>query len=272
MFSSLLSKLADPNHPPPAHSSALCRTVLLRLSAIFILVILLEITLRDRVVSGPATVVTLYLARLGAPPRRTTPLSPASRAEYVKKQCNVSYGPSRGDGAVMDRLILFKSSGVKDLVLCVPPRVGAKTVVEHTDKAYGQNCYGGGYENGSIVQTKCLLDQSYRFGKNTVKAVLTRHPLDRLIVEYRRARGQNPSTKKMNVQNTGRKLLFLHKKTWKRKKEKLSTGFSAFVKDTVLNSKEDNVLPVSDVCDVCNMDYNFVVDLGTAWVRDMESC
>jgi len=241
-------------------ASTVVRTVILRTCLLFVLIIFLEVFIRSIIVSSPSTVVALYLSRLGAPPRSIRPHGPQVRAEYVKRQCSLLHvKPKLGDSTDFTKYLAYKSPGgqAKNLVTCIPGRLGSKSVVEDISRSYGLPCYN----NLDKQPNSCSINETLDMEGETVKAAFILHPLDRLIIEFRRSQHKKPPIEATQTL-PGRKLLHLAKKHWKKKKKnKIAFEFSTFINDVVLSSQSESVRPISEVCNVCSGSYDLVVDL-----------
>jgi len=86
-----------------------------------------------------------------------------------------------GEGAGTGGELIF---GQSDVLVCVPPHSAAKAVFEQINDQMGAPCKRG--HGGKIVGCD-LVDEDKN--NSTLNILLTRHPFDRLIIEFRRSKG-----------------------------------------------------------------------------------
>jgi hypothetical protein len=118
--------------------------------------------------------------------------------------------------------------------------MASKAAFDMINEVFDFPCYKG--SKGKLRD--CAVSQDFKPANTSLKVVFTRHPFDRLIIEYRHQKSvQN------EVKSNSRKLLFSRHRNWKKKGKKGSHQFREFVKDSVLGPNS-TVFPVTQVSQI----------------------
>ena len=206
-----------------------------RLAVLAGLLVSLDWVCRPLLVSSPAAVLAAYRRKLPGP-RPAPGLGPAARARYLLEQCNLT-GPTWPGG--QEHFYQLKAGAGPGLLLCVPPRLAARAAVARLASAVGSNC------------TKLQDCAVKRLGETAGRRVLlVRHPLDRLVLEFRHSRpGRGPTRRLLYTRHRARPA-----------RPGPASQFRQFVVNTVL-AADGPVRPLSQLCSVCHTRYHAVVRL-----------
>ncbi|XP_023346896.1 uncharacterized protein LOC111715754 [Eurytemora carolleeae] len=167
------------------------RWIIYKFILLFFTIIAIDQTFRSRILIGPEEVLqTITISRA---PAKMKKLDLFEKAEYIHDYCNSTN--IKPTNQTNDIFYYLKSPkvGVKNLLICLPARMGTKPVLETLNTAYQTSCHKN--------KTEC---QKTVPDSNTLKIMFTRHPLDRLIIGFRQHK-QNSSS---SISNHNRKLLF----------------------------------------------------------------
>ena len=150
--------------------------------------------------------------------------------ELVSQHC-ADQGEEKESRDDKDYYFLIKSqtSGGKNLLLCIPPRMASKQAFQYLSSLYGLPCPGGRLRG-------CEVRPGFEADNNTVAAVMVRHPFDRLIIEYKHQK--HPETEESldyNSKVPGRQVLFSRHRTGHRRK-KNKREFRDFINSRVLSA------------------------------------
>jgi len=213
---------------------------------------------RYKVVLTPSEVAEKYMAALG--PKMNTnqeEMSLSERTKFVRKKCNRTKTVTGNEGNDNYFYLKSQNDNVKNVLLCIPPRMASKSTFDALNEVFDFPCYKG--SKGKLRD--CSVSESFQPGNKTVKIVFTRHPFDRLIIEFRHQKEKTVDIEDKPAKSN-RKLLFSrHRSGLKKKGGKGSHHhFREFIKTTVLGDNS-SVMPVSQVCQVCNQNYDLIYNL-----------
>jgi len=235
--------------------SSCFRSIFAKIAILIWLIVAVDQVFRHQVVLTPSEVAEKYMAVL-VPSIDTNQkeMSLKERSKFVQEQCNKSktfeYDKKRQDNYFY---IKSKKSHVNNVLLCIPQRMASKAAFDVLNGVFDYPCYKG--SKGKL--RNCAVGEGFKPENKTLKVVFTRHPFDRLIIEFRHQKSIQNEVKPSN-----RKLLFSrHRNGWKKKGgKKGSHQFREFIISSVLGANS-TVWPVSQVCNVCNQNYDIVYNL-----------
>lgn len=233
--------------------SSCFRSIFAKVAILIWLVVAVDQIFRHKVILTPVEVAEKYMAAL-KPNQNINQkhMNLKERSEYVKEQCSKSESVPLGTKH-QDNYFYLKSQSiaVKNVLLCIPQRMASKAAFDVINEVFDFPCYKG--SKGKLRD--CAVSQDFKPANQSLKVVFTRHPFDRLIIEYRHQKSvQN------EVKPSSRKLLFSRHRNWKRKGKKGSHQFREFIRDSVLGPNS-SVFPVTQVCNVCDRNYDIVYNL-----------
>ena len=142
-------------------------------------------------------------------------------------------------------LLQSQSAQQRNILLCLASNIISHQAVDYLQTMFDVNC-------GSGHLRQCSVDQNqFQSINNSVKAVLVRHPLDRLILEFKHSRSSAAASSD-NVVKSRRILFSRHRNPVKKKHKKGSHLFRQFIKNSVLQPNS-TIRPISQVIHVnCN--------------------
>jgi len=234
------------------------RSIFAKIAALIWVIIGVDQVLRQTLIQTPNQVVDQYMAALtqiNNIPQQQEVLTIEERTDYVKEKCsnaksellNVILKNQHQDNYFY---LKSKAADVKNMLLCIPQRMASKSAFEIINESFDYPCYKGA--KGKL--RNCAVSKNFKPENETLKVVFTRHPLDRLIIEFRHQKSVETEAKQ-----SGRKLLFSRHRNWK-KSRKGSHQFREFINQTVLGPKS-TILPVTQICSVCEQKYDIVYNL-----------
>jgi len=233
------------------------RSIFAKIAALVWVIVGVDQVLRQTLIQSPSQVVDQYMAALTQINniQQQEDLTVEERSGYVKEKC--SNAKSELSTVILeekhqDNYFYLKSKevDVKNVLLCIPQRMASKSAFEVINEVFDYPCYKG--TKGKLRD--CAVSKNFKPDNETLKVVFTRHPFDRLIIEFRHQK----SLETEPIQSS-RKLLFSRHRNWK-KSRKGSHKFREFIKQSVLGPNS-TVLPVSQVCSVCEQKYDIVYNL-----------
>lgn len=233
------------------------RSIFAKIAALVWVIVGVDQVLRQTLIQSPSQVVDQYMAALTQINniQQQEDLTVEERSGYVKEKC--SNAKSELSTVILeekhqDNYFYLKSKevDVKNVLLCIPQRMASKSAFEVINEVFDYPCYKG--TKGKLRD--CAVSKNFKPDNETLKVVFTRHPFDRLIIEFRHQK----SLETEPIQSS-RKLLFSRHRNWK-KSRKGSHKFREFIKQSVLGPNS-TVFPVSQVCSVCEQKYDIVYNL-----------
>merc|ERR1711892_252886 len=236
--------------------SSCFRSLFAKVAILIWLIVAVDQVFRQKVVLAPGQVAERYMAALrqGGSFEHERRMTVEERSSYVRAQC----ASESSDSDLLttkhkDNYFFLKSKNndVKNVLLCIPQRMASKAAFDVINEAFDYPCYKG--SKGELRD--CAVNRHYKPENNSLKVVFTRHPFDRLIIEYR-----HQKSVETEVQPNSRKLLFSRHRNWKKRSKKGSHQFREFIKNSVLGPNS-TVFPVSQVCSVCHQKYDIVYNL-----------
>ena len=158
----------------------------------------------------------------------------------VERECRSKWNRPRQDSNLQEKspLYMFKSQTEldKDVLLCLPSNILSSQAVDYIQTLFSAKC-GEGTLEYCRVQPDDFDDL-----KSIARAVIVRHPFDRLILEFKHRQKMNATA---SVKT--RKILFSrHRSATKKKSRKGSHAFRQFIKSSVLPSNS-TIHPLSQV-------------------------
>jgi len=209
-----------------------------------------------------------YLSLQGEEKAGALFLMRAAAGSTVKKEGGVGLV---GDGRVRGVHDVHSGGGggqedQHSVLLCAPPHSAAKAVFDQINLQMGSPCKRG--HGGKVEDCDPVNDEDQQaINNNTIKILLTRHPFDRLIIEYRRSKGnakKGKRTKRSRRALSRRRRSFArHRNVWKGPRGGGARGqlFRQFIKSKVLDVEQSVVRPVSEICGACSRKWNQVIRL-----------
>jgi len=234
------------------------RSVFAKIAVLIWVIVGVDQVLRQTLIQSPSEVVDQYMAALthNNNIQQQEAMSVKEMSNYVNEKCSYNNSDAQNKQIDMTQLDTYfylrsKEVNVKNVLLCIPQRMASKAAFEVINEVFDYPCYKG--TRGKLRD--CAVSKKFKPDNQTMKVVFTRHPFDRLIIEFRHQKSieTEPNQSK-------RKLLFSRHRTWKKKGRKGSHQFREFINQTVL-AHNSTILPVSKVCNVCGQKYDVVYNL-----------
>ena len=139
-------------------------------------------------------------------------------------------------------LLQSQSAQQRNILLCLASNIISHQAVDYLQTMFDVNC-------GSGHLRQCSVDQNqFQSINNSVRAILVRHPLDRLILEFKHSRSSSAASSD-NVVKSRRILFSRHRNPVKKKHKKGSHLFRQFIKNSVLQPNS-TIRPISQVINV----------------------
>jgi len=230
------------------------RSAILKLTAIIVIVIAVDQTLRKQILQSPGEVVEKYMLKVGLHIKGGLA---KSFPERVRQQCGDKDRKAERKQKEQSYYFLIKSktSGRKNVLLCVPPRLASKQALEYLSSLFDEPCRDRRLKS-------CAVQPQFEPDNNTLSAVMVRHPFDRLIIEYKRQKYQDSdelNNFKSNI--PGRQILLSRHRTGHgRKKNKRE--FREFIRNSLLaDNSNSSVESITEICNVCSRHYDVAVKL-----------
>jgi len=221
--------------------SSCFRSIFARIALLIWLIVIVDQLLRHQIILSPNEVVENYMAFLPKETANLKHMTQRDRVRYIQEKCSSYNKSTNGVDLKKDREIFFHLNTVKvlsqDVLLCIPQRMASKSAFDALNNLLGSPCPKGKLKNCAIQQ------KDYAEYNSSLKIVFTRHPLDRLILEYRH------SKPRQNLKSAGnRKLLFARHRNikGKQKSRKGSHQFREFIMNSVLGPNT-TINPISQV-------------------------